>query len=134
MMASHQYPSAEMSCVMCSEEKNDIGPRFSDDSRSRVRKNYHFWALKAASSPRWKETSPLSEPSSSSSARPSPETSSISSDPAQVKWVAADIQRLKQQRPKQLLRWNRRTPQPRVQPLEIHRQDFQRIVHNHPDR
>src|SRR5258705_469860 len=58
---------------------------------SRLRKNYHFLALKVASSPRWKEISPLSEPSSSSRARPSPEASSISSDPCQVKSAAADI-------------------------------------------
>src|SRR5439155_26850754 len=47
---------------------------------SRLRKNYHFLALKVASSPRWKEISPLRVPSSSSRAMPSPQTSSIASD------------------------------------------------------
>src|SRR6266508_5546325 len=53
------------------------------------RKPHHLRALKVDSSLRWKLISPLIVPSSSSSAHPSPETRSISSDPSQVNSAAS---------------------------------------------
>ena len=55
---------------------------------NRLRKIYHRRAVKEDWSPRWKRISPLRAPSASSSASPSPDASSMSSLPAQVKWTS----------------------------------------------